>query len=76
MLSAQMVKRLRRQRADYPVAYDVGKAVNAAAKASDERGFGAQWAGQGAPLTRSMGAAELVQMLEAELAAFPPSTRP
>ncbi|WBT06360.1 nitronate monooxygenase [Brevundimonas vesicularis] len=54
---------------DYPVAYDAGKAVNAAAKAADEGGFGAQWAGQGAPLARCMGAAELVQTLEAELAA-------
>lgn len=54
---------------DYPVAYDAGKAVNAAAKAAGESGFGAQWAGQGAPLSRCMGAAGLVQTLEAELAA-------
>ncbi|TFW11024.1 nitronate monooxygenase [Brevundimonas intermedia] len=52
---------------DYPVAYDAGKAVNAAAKKMGEGGFGAQWAGQGAPLSRCMGAAELVQTLEREL---------
>jgi len=56
-------------RPDYPVAYDAGKAVNEAAKAAGESGFGAQWAGQGAPLSRSMGAAELVQTLERELTA-------
>lgn len=56
-------------RPDYPVAYDAGKALNAAAKASGESGFGAQWAGQGAPLSRSMSAAELVGTLERELAA-------
>jgi nitronate monooxygenase len=36
----------------YPIAYDAGKALNAAAKATGEAGFGAQWAGQGAPLAR------------------------
>ncbi|KQY85128.1 nitronate monooxygenase family protein [Brevundimonas sp. Root1423] len=54
---------------DYPVAYDAGKSLNAAAKASGDSGFGAQWAGQGAPLSRCMGAAELVQTLERELKA-------
>ena len=54
---------------DYPVAYDAGKALNAAAKAAGDTGFGAQWAGQGAPLSRSLGAAELVQALEREMAA-------
>lgn len=54
---------------DYPVAYDAGKALNAAAKAFGDGGFGAQWAGQGAPLSRCMGAAKLVQTLERELAA-------
>lgn len=48
---------------DYPVAYDAGKLLNAAAKAVGEGGFGAQWAGQGAPLHRSMPAADLVQAL-------------
>lgn len=31
---------------DYPIAYDVGKALNAAAKAAGESGYGAQWAGK------------------------------
>ena len=54
---------------DYPVAYDLGKALHAAAKAKGESGFGAQWAGQGAPLVRPMSAAKLVETLAAELAA-------
>lgn len=53
---------------DYPIAYHAGKALNAAAKAKGEHGFGAQWAGQGAPLARAMPAAELVATLAAELA--------
>jgi len=52
---------------DYPIAYDAGKALHAAAKAKGEYGFGAQWAGQGAPLIRTMPAAELVQTLRTEL---------
>lgn len=52
---------------DYPIAYDAGKALHAAAKAKGEHGFGAQWAGQGAPLARRMPAAELVQVLRTEL---------
>lgn len=48
---------------DYPIAYDAGKALHAAAKAAGENGFGAQWAGQGAPLSRSMDAAKLVALL-------------
>ncbi|MGH8202712.1 MAG: NAD(P)H-dependent flavin oxidoreductase [Steroidobacteraceae bacterium] len=51
----------------YPIAYDAGKALNAAAKAAGEPGFGAQWAGQGAPLARALPAAELVRVLVAEL---------
>lgn len=54
---------------DYPITYDAGKALNAAAKAQGEAGFGAQWAGQGAPLSRAMPAAELVAVLAAELEA-------
>ncbi|HZC16418.1 MAG TPA: nitronate monooxygenase, partial [Caulobacteraceae bacterium] len=54
---------------DYPIAYDAGKALAAAAKARGEGGFGAQWAGQGAPLARAMPAAELVATLMSELAA-------
>ncbi len=52
---------------DYPMAYDAGKALNAAARAEGEFGFGAQWAGQGAPLSRAMPAAELVKTLIAEM---------
>ncbi len=52
---------------DYPVAYDLGKALHAAGKAAHEAGFGAQWAGQGAPLARSVSAAALVAALVAEM---------
>lgn len=51
----------------YPIAYDLGKALNTAAKARGDFGFGAQWAGQGAPLARAMPAARLVETLAAEL---------
>lgn len=53
---------------DYPIAYDAGKALHAAAKATGEFGYGAQWAGQGAPLARALPAAELIAALRAELA--------
>jgi nitronate monooxygenase len=51
----------------YPIAYDAGKALNSAAKAAGDGGFGAQWAGQGAPLSRAMPAAELVATLAREM---------
>ena len=51
----------------YPIAYDAGKALHAAAKAKSEFGYGAQWAGQGAPLARTLPTAELVRALAAEL---------
>lgn len=51
----------------YPMTYDAGKALIAAAKAAGETGYAAQWAGQGAPLSRAMPAAELVALLAAEL---------
>lgn len=54
--------------AGYPMAYDAGKALNAAAKAKGEFGYGAQWAGQGAPLARFLPAAELVAALVREMA--------
>jgi nitronate monooxygenase len=54
---------------DYPITYDLGKALHAAGKAKGEFGFGAQWAGQGAPLSRPMPAAELVRVLVEELQA-------
>ncbi|HEY4078581.1 MAG TPA: nitronate monooxygenase [Rhizomicrobium sp.] len=53
---------------DYPIAYDLGKALHAAGKAKSEFGFGAQWAGQGAPLARALPAAELIRLLASEMA--------
>jgi nitronate monooxygenase len=52
---------------DYPIAYDAGKALHAAGKAKGEFGVGAQWAGQGAPLSRPMPAGELVLRLRDEM---------
>lgn len=54
---------------DYPITYDAGKALAAAAKAKGDGGFGAQWAGQGAPLARAMPAADLVSILSDEMLA-------
>ena len=54
---------------DYPIAYDIGKALHASSKTKGEFGFGAQWAGQGAPLARTMSTAALVAQLAAELEA-------
>jgi nitronate monooxygenase len=51
---------------DYPIAYDAGKALNVAAKAKGEGGFGAQWAGRGARLARALAAADLVTVLKRE----------
>jgi nitronate monooxygenase len=51
----------------YPIAYDAGKALNAAAKAAHETAYGAQWAGQGAPLAGGLPAADLVAVLVEEL---------
>ncbi|PQZ80641.1 MULTISPECIES: nitronate monooxygenase family protein [unclassified Brevundimonas] len=60
------------QRADealvaaYPYAYDIGKALNAAASLQGDDGYAPQWAGQAAPLTRALPAAELVEVLAQE----------
>jgi nitronate monooxygenase len=54
----------------YPIAYDAGKALHAAGKARSEFGYGAQWAGQGAPLSRAMSTRALVETLAAELGAL------
>jgi len=51
---------------DYPLAYAAGKALATAARAHGETGFGAHWAGQGAPMARSLPAGELVATLEEE----------
>jgi nitronate monooxygenase len=51
----------------YPIAYDAAKALHAAASAAGEFGYGAQWAGQGAPLARPLPAATLVAQLRSGL---------
>jgi nitronate monooxygenase len=51
----------------YPIAYDLGKALHAAAKSAGDYGFGAQWAGQGAPLARRMSAGALTRVLADEI---------
>jgi nitronate monooxygenase len=61
----------------YPIAYDAGKALHSAAAARAEHGYGAHWAGQGAPLARALPAADLVAILARELRAGelrPPDT--
>nr|WP_298377328.1 nitronate monooxygenase [uncultured Halomonas sp.] len=52
--------------ADYPVAYDATKRLNAAATKHGNHEFAAQWAGQGAPLARELPAAELMAQLVKE----------
>ncbi len=51
----------------YPVAYDLGKALATAARAAGNEEYGAWWAGQGAPLARTMAAAELTRTIAAEM---------
>ncbi|TFW19517.1 NAD(P)H-dependent flavin oxidoreductase [Duganella callida] len=53
--------------AAYPVAYDIGKQLHAAASKAGNHEFAAQWAGQGAPLARELPSAELVRVLAEEL---------
>ncbi len=57
-----------RQIPAYLIAYDAGKALCAAAKRANETGYGVQWAGQGAPLSRALPAADLVATLAREMA--------
>ena len=52
---------------DYPIAYDAGKALNAAAKKAGDGSFGAQWAGQGAPLARALKVQDLIEQLKEEM---------
>lgn len=52
--------------AGYPYAYDLGKALNAAASLQGDDGYAPQWAGQAAPLGRALPAAELVEILAQE----------
>lgn len=54
-------------RPDYPIAYDATKALSAAAISHGDYDFAVQWAGQGAPLSRAMPAAELVEVLVREM---------
>lgn len=54
---------------DYPIAYDAGKALAAAASARGCHNFSAHWAGQGVARARAMPAAELVDLLMQELQA-------
>lgn len=54
--------------ADYPLAYDAGKQLHAAAQAKgDGRSYAAHWAGAGAFRSRELPAGELVGVLAAEL---------
>ncbi|WP_298232592.1 nitronate monooxygenase [uncultured Azohydromonas sp.] len=52
---------------DYPIAYDAAKSLQAAAISKGNHDFAVQWAGQGAPLARTLPAAELVGTLVREL---------
>lgn len=52
---------------DYPIAYDAGKSLNAAAKQAGSTGYGAHWAGQGAPLARALSVQALMEALKDEL---------
>jgi len=49
--------------ADYPVAYDATKRLNAAASKRGNHEFAAQWAGQGAPLARELPATDLMALI-------------
>ncbi|WP_150305276.1 NAD(P)H-dependent flavin oxidoreductase [Pseudomonas saliphila] len=54
-------------RPDYPITYDATKALSAAAISQGDYDFAVQWAGQGAPLSRAMPAAELIAVLVQEM---------
>lgn len=55
------------QIATYPHAYDLGKALNAVARARGETGYGAHWSGTQAARARFLPAGDLVARLAAEL---------
>jgi len=59
--------------AAYSRAYVAGKALVAAAQQAGEPGFAVQWAGTGVGRARALPAAELVQVLAAELQAAMPT---
>lgn len=52
---------------DYPLTYDIGKALHKAASIKDNHDYAAHWAGQGAPLSREMSAKALIEQLELEM---------
>ncbi|HLD65677.1 MAG TPA: nitronate monooxygenase family protein [Pseudomonas sp.] len=52
---------------DYPIAYDAGKALHAAASARGNQDFAAHWAGQGVALSRELPAEALIRTLVAEM---------
>jgi nitronate monooxygenase len=54
---------------DYPIAYDAGKQLHALASKHGSHEFAAFWAGQGVPLIRSGGTAEIIAALAEEYAA-------
>lgn len=58
---------------NYPIAYDAGKALIAAAKAADSLAFAGYWAGQGAPQARELPAGELIGCLAREAGLVTPS---
>lgn len=51
---------------DYPVAYDIGKALHAAAATHGDHGFAAQWAGTGFSRSRALPAGGLLHLLAQE----------
>lgn len=53
----------------YPLAYDAGKALNAAALKRGENGYGAQWAGTGHSSALTLPAAQIMARLEKQLGA-------
>ncbi|GGC29059.1 NAD(P)H-dependent flavin oxidoreductase [Paraburkholderia caffeinilytica] len=61
---------------DYPIAYDAGRALHAAAKAYGNLQFSAHWAGQGLALSRDMPAAQMVKVLAEELRKAAPTLCP
>ena len=51
----------------YPLTYDAGKLLHAAAKVKGEHGYGAHWAGQGVGMARELPAKELMRVLVEEM---------
>lgn len=51
----------------YPLAYDLGKALHAAALTRGEPGFGVRWAGTGVAQVRAIPVEQLMRVLETEL---------